>query len=446
MDSTSRQSGTSARHRRDHGTGAAPTGRRAAGVTPPVVAELLATLHLVPGRAVTHNPTTLTAVVSQFPAPSQTFILRKLTGLRDAGMDVTVAAAEFTAPESSTGFDHLALLPWRSPSVALESTSRPAWRAAVAALSTGSRSLGSLRRSIALAPITAADTDIVHFEFSGIAVSYLDQLSTLQERSRLVVSCRGAAEQIQPLKDPARRAALAEVFDAVDLVHCVSEDMRRTVEDLGAPADRILVNRPAVPVADFAALRARDTDHGGPFRLLSIGRLHWKKGLDDAVRAVALLRGRGVDVEYRIAGEGSEREKLSFMIQDLGLDGSVHLAGVRSQDQVCDMLGWADALLLPSLSEGISNAVLEAMAAGLAVVTTDCGGMTEVVHQGVNGLVVDVGDIGAMAEHLAALSSDPDLRARLGVAAAETADESLDISHQVRRFTRAYAQILAPED
>jgi len=393
---------------------------------------------------VTDNPPSLTAVVSQFPAPSQTFILRKLTGLRDAGMDVTVAAAEFAASENETGFAHLALLPWRSPRTAIEATSRPAWRAAISAVAGTPRSGRSLRRSIALAPITAADTDIVHFEFSGIAVSYLDQLARLHERSRLVVSCRGAAEQIQPLKDPARRTALAEVFGLVDLVHCVSEDMRRTVEALGAPPDRILVNRPAVPVADFAPLRQRDPGHPGAFRLLSVGRLHWKKGLDDAIRAVAHLRERGVEVEYRIAGEGSEREKLSFMIQELGLDGSVHLTGVRSQEQVRDLLGWADALLLPSLSEGISNAVLEAMAAGLPVVTTDCGGMTEVVDHGVNGLVVGVGDIGAMSQHLADLSADPDLRARLGAAAAVTADDQLDISHQVRRFMGAYSELLAP--
>ena len=111
-----------------------------------------------------------------------------------------------------------------------------------------------------------------------------------------------------------------------------------------------------------------------------MGRLHWKKGFDDGLRTAARLRARGIDVDYRIAGEGSEREKLEFLVHELGLGGSVTLLGVQTQEQVRDQLGRADALLLPSLSEGISNAVLEAMAAGLPVVTTDCGGMTEVVE------------------------------------------------------------------
>ncbi len=388
------------------------------------------------------NLPSLTAVVSRFPAPSQTFILRKLTGLRDAGMSVTVASTSFTASSAELGFPMLSLMPWQSPRVAMQPSSRPAWPAAFSAvIGKGKGDSGGLRQRVTLAPIRALDTDIAHFEFSGIAASYLDELPRLHRTAKIAVSCRGAAEQIEPLKNPQRRIDLERVFEIADLIHCVSDDMRQTVEGLGAPASKILVNRPAIPVDQFSSLRSRELDHEGPFRLLSIGRLHWKKGFDDSIRAVAALRKRGIAVEYRIAGEGPEREKLMFMIHELGCEDSVSLVGSLGQPEIKELLGWSDALLLPSLSEGISNAVLEAMAAGLPVVSTRCGGMAEVVEDGVNGILVDVGDTGAMCDHLAELAGNADTRARLGSAAARTADERLDIRHQVGRFIDAYTTL-----
>ena len=390
------------------------------------------------------NLPSLTAVVSRFPAPSQTFILRKLTALRDAGMAVTVASTSFTASSAELGFPMLSLMPWQSPRVALQPSSRAAWPAALSAVvARGEKKSGGLRQRVTLAPIRAIDSQIAHFEFSGIAASYLDELPKLHRNTKIAVSCRGAAEQIEPLKNPQRRIALERVFEIADLIHCVSDDMRITVEALGAPAAKILVNRPAIPVDQFASLRSRELEHDGPFRLLSIGRLHWKKGFDDSIRAVAELLKRGIEVDYRIAGEGPEREKLMFMIHELGCESSVSLLGALGQAEIKELLGWSDALLLPSLSEGISNAVLEAMAAGLPVVSTRCGGMAEVVEDGVNGILVDVGDTSAMCDHLAEIASSPDTRALLGSAAAATADTHLDISHQLSRFIEAYRGLIS---
>ncbi len=391
------------------------------------------------------NLPSVTAVVSRFPAPSQTFILRKLIGLREAGMAVTVASTSFTENSIEYGFPRLFLLPWQSPKVAFHASSRSAWQMTLAAVARRGGHPGGLRNRLTLAPLQAIESEIAHFEFSGIAATYLDELPRLKEHTKIAVSCRGAAEQIEPLKNPERRARLERVFEIADLIHCVSDDMRRTVLSLGAPPEKILVNRPAIPVDQFSPLRNRKLEHDGPFRLLSIGRLHWKKGFDDSIRAVAALRGRGVEVDYRIAGEGAEREKLMFMIHELGCEGSISLLGSLEQPEIKELLGWADALLLPSLSEGISNAVLEAMAAGLAVVSTRCGGMAEVIEDGVNGMLVEVGDTEAMCDYLDQLAASPDKRASMGLAAASTADERLDIGHQVQRFTQAYGLLMSAQ-
>ena len=389
------------------------------------------------------GPLSVTAVVNTFPAPSQTFIRRKLDGLRDEGVRVVVASTNFATGAESSGFALVGTAPWQHPRELRTARGRREWsRSLSKTLSGGPAPRSELRRRLIASPLSQCDTDIVHFEFSGIAATYVDSLHELRRRSRLAVSCRGAAEQIEPLKDPRRAAALRDVFSLMDLIHCVSEDMRSTVIDLGAPPDRILVNRPAVPVAMYAPLR-RAARTAAPLRVLSIGRLHWKKGLDDGLRAVAMARASGCELEYRIVGEGDQREKLTFLIDQLDLRGRAELLGTHSQEQVMDQLAWCDVVLLPSLSEGISNAVLEAMAAGRPVITTDCGGMTEVVQHDTNGLVVSVGDHEAMAHHLGSLADDPELAGRLGTASAATADTSLDISHQVERFLRAYRRLCA---
>jgi colanic acid/amylovoran biosynthesis glycosyltransferase len=232
------------------------------------------------------------------------------------------------------------------------------------------------------------------------------------------------------------------VLGLVDLIHCVSDDMRRTVESYGASPEKILVNRPAVPVDEFAPIAGRRQAHDGPRRVLSVGRLHWKKGFDDALRAIAELVRAGRPVEYRIAGEGAEREKLAFLIHQLGLGDHVTLLGVQRQEDIRDQMAWADVLLLPSLSEGISNAVLEAMAAGLPVVATRSGGMDEVIADGVDGFLVDVGDVDAMVDRLGRVADDRDLAADLGRAAAERARSSFDLSRQVRVFREAYERLV----
>ncbi|WP_421121291.1 glycosyltransferase family 4 protein [Aquihabitans daechungensis] len=391
------------------------------------------------------NEPSLLAVVSRFPHPSETFIRRKLCGLAAAGMDVTVATRIASPEHTDLGLPVVLTAPWKYPRVAYDALGRSGVTAAARTAvglqgARGASGSVSARRRVQLAPLVAVGADIVHFEFSGIAITYQDAFELLRP-AKIAVSCRGAAEQILPLSDPRRARALESLFAEVDLIHCVSDDMRRTVESYGAPTEKILVNRPAVPVADFAPIAGRRQTHDGPLRVLSIGRLHWKKGFDDSLRAIAGLAASGRAVEYRIGGEGPEREKLSFLIHQLGLGADVTLLGVQRQDEIYDQLAWADVLLLPSLSEGISNAVLEAMASGLPVIATRCGGMDEVIDDGVDGFLVDIGDQDAMQARLEAVADDRDQAARLGRAAGARALAEFDLERQVRVFVDAYRRL-----
>ncbi len=123
--------------------------------------------------------------------------------------------------------------------------------------------------------------------------------------------------------------------------------------------------------------------------------------------AIQQLKAAGVPVQYQIIGDGPERQRILYTIQDLGLQDCTQLLGRQPPTAVRELLQQADAFLLASLSEGIANVVLEAMACGLPVVTTDCGGMREAVTDGVEGFVTPVRDPNAMAQALEKLWRDP---------------------------------------
>lgn len=154
--------------------------------------------------------------------------------------------------------------------------------------------------------------------------------------------------------------------------------------------------------------------HPGPFRIVSCGRLHFGKGHQDLIRAIAELRESNMDVYLTIMGEGGERRALEGLIHKLGLDGKVVLTGAVPENTVRDELERAHLFALGSHDEAIGVATMEAMAMRLPVVVTDVGGVRELVRDGVDGLLVKPGAPGQMAEAIQCLLRDAKRCCRLG--------------------------------
>jgi len=143
-------------------------------------------------------------------------------------------------------------------------------------------------------------------------------------------------------------------------------------------------------------------------------------------------------------GEPSERERIVQTLADLELEPRVRLLGNMSSGEVADRLQESDVLLLPSLDEGLPTVILEAMASGLAVVATDCGGVREALSDGVEGLIVPPRDAVAMAAALERLWRDPALRARMGAAGRRTATSRFALERQLDEFQELYREVAAP--
>lgn len=174
-----------------------------------------------------------------------------------------------------------------------------------------------------------------------------------------------------------------------------------------------VIPNPIYPAATGAAAAgAEDQTTGAPPYILAIGRLGPEKGFDILIRAFArLVHSQKSTLRLVILGEGAERASLEKLSASLGVSESVSLPGYRATGP---WLGDALMFALSSRYEGFPNALGEAMAAGLPIVATRCRGPEEMLIDGESGLLVDVGDVAALAAGMSRLVDDPFLRARLG--------------------------------
>lgn len=277
--------------------------------------------------------------------------------------------------------------------------------------------------------------DVLYLPWTATAV---DRPEVFDRHVPVVLSCRGAQVNVAPW-NPDRKAlrdGLPAAFARAAAVHCVTHAILREAESHGLDPAKATVIHPAVDLHRFTPA---PLPGGPPWRLVSVGRLQWRKGYEYALLAMRRLLDRGHDVRYEIVGEEVDGFATRHAVHDLGLADVVTLTPPLTRDGVRQRLAEASLLVLPSLSEGLANAVLEAMACARPVVVTDCGGMTEAVTDGVEGRVVPVRDPDALADAVEAVLGDPDAAAAMGTAGRRR----VEAGHDLRDHVAAFAELLA---
>jgi glycosyltransferase involved in cell wall biosynthesis len=207
------------------------------------------------------------------------------------------------------------------------------------------------------------------------------------------------------------------------------------------PAQRLALLPNAVDTRPFGWVPTVMSHPEDPLRLVYIGRVAREKGLYEALQAVRLAHELGVDTRLVIGGAGPEEGRLKRYAQALGISGRICFAGpVFGSDKV-KLLSGSDVMLLPSYSEGLPYALLEAMAAGIPVIATPVGAIPDVVADGTHGFLVPPRDGKALAEALAVLAGDRERLSWMSRACRRRIRAAYSIDRLAREFALHYAEV-----
>ena len=235
---------------------------------------------------------------------------------------------------------------------------------------------------------------------------------------------------------------------ASDALIAVSPEVSDDLVGLGvAPREKFAVIRLGIPLAERLSDGTLDRDYRrlygispDAFVIGWVGRLTGVKDAGAVLEIVRATRERGVDAVLCMVGDGPDRDRLEQLARDLGIVRSCFFVGYQSE--IAGYYRLFDAFVLPSVNEGTPVSAIEALASGTPVVANRVGGVPDVVRDGVDGYLVEAGDVEGAAARLAELAADPELRARLGESGRARVVDRYSVARLVDDVDRLYRSLL----
>jgi L-malate glycosyltransferase len=245
------------------------------------------------------------------------------------------------------------------------------------------------------------------------------------------------------LRDRKHSVAYRLMSNVPDRVFAVSEQVRRhCIEVDGIDPSRVLTIYNGLDLADWDRV-TQPAKRSGESVIATVGNIRRVKGHDVFIRAAAAIALQFPKATFSIAGEVLEPDyfaELQALVRELNLSDRFHFAGGITN--LREHLAAADIFVLPSRSEGFSNAIVEAMAASLPVIATDVGGNAEAVQDGVSGIIVPSEDVAALSVAILQLLSDPAKARQMGLEGKRLAAERFTTDAMMKQITSVYSSLL----
>jgi succinoglycan biosynthesis protein ExoA len=275
--------------------------------------------------------------------------------------------------------------------------------------------------------------DVAHINHLGSAAITAGAVLGVQRVPRLLVLWGSSRQGIGPFARTRRLAWARRMARRFERVVALASGSVENLKAAGFDAGRIVYIPNGIDPERF---RPREgPSPGTEVVVAAVGRLVAAKGLDVLLRAWARVSRTSPRARLHLIGDGPLRAELERTVGELDLP---RVTFVGSVNDVPDRLRGADVYVSASRTEGMSNAIVEAMGAGLPIVATRVGGATDLIEHGRHGLLIAAEDEGALAEALLELTEDPGLRERLGRAARDRAVAEFSVDAVVRRYEREY--------
>lgn len=291
-------------------------------------------------------------------------------------------------------------------------------------------------------PIMRHLPDIFHVQWA----KDLERFMFLKEKLnvKLVLSLRGAHINYSPIANQDLAESYRSNFPKVDAFHAVSKAIGIEAQKYQADASKTKVIHSPLSDHIFKRYKPFQKSTSNTIRICSVGRFHWIKGMRYLFDALYELKQKDINFECVCIGSKTMSEETLFQVDELGLMKNIQLIDNLNQDELFKVMQSCDVLVLPSLKEGIANVVLEAMAIGLPVIASNCGGMPEVVILNETGWLVPTRKSNEIAQAIAEVIKTPENELqRITQNAHDLVKREFNGKESIKQFETLYQKVMS---
>ena len=403
-------------------------------------------------------------LLSRYPAISHTFFLKEVLGLRQRGIEVSVASinppdrprsvlpdieaaeADHTFYVKPSGFAKVAVqvlvIALSNPAATLRGV-RASWRLGGWDLKARAYAVFYLAEALLVGDwMRRKSLTHLHVHFGG-PVATVGMLASQAWQLPWSVTLHGPDEFFDQ-----DAFYLRQKINSAAFVVCISDFCRSQVLRIAADLDQGHLETLRLGV-DCTALQPSQRNHvvpdlGHPVKIVCTGRMVTAKGHRILLESIAALVLPGVNVSCTLIGDGPERKALEAQCSRLGIERNVEFLGALAHQPTLEQVARADIFVLASFAEGLPVALMEAMALGVPCVSTTIAAIPELIHQKENGMLVPAANVPALTAALALLVEDATLRQELGRRARTTVELEYNLATNLDLLAEMWVRRLAP--